>query len=66
MIAVTGAALILSMFLAFSDLASRSLPRPRSTKTNRAGQVFMLVGPAIVISNSVRSISSLTGLSVQA
>ena len=31
-----------------------------------AGQVFMLVGPAMVISNRSRSMSSLTGLSVQA
>ena len=50
MIAVTGAAIILSMFFAFSDLASRSLPSGEVTKTKRAGQVFMLVGPAMVIS----------------
>ena len=50
MITVTGADIILSIFLALSDFASRSLASGVSTKTNRAGQQFMLVGPAAVIS----------------
>ena len=49
-IAVTGAARIFSTFFGFSDLASRSLPAFEVTKINRAGQQFIEVGPAAVIS----------------
>ena len=46
---VTGAARILSTFLGFNDRASRFLPSCEVTKTKRAGQEFMLVGPAAVM-----------------
>ena len=49
MIAVTGAAFILTMFLAFSEGTSRALAFWLRRRTNPAGEQFMLVGPAMVI-----------------
>src|SRR6185436_11338637 len=63
MIAVTGAAIVLSRLPGLSAGLSFSLPSGVRTKTIRAGCEFCEVGPHFMISWIARSCASLTGLS---
>src|SRR5262245_51591127 len=63
MIAVTGAAIVLSRLPGLSAGLSFSLPSVVRTKTIRTGCEFCEVGPHFMISWISRSCASLTGLS---
>src|SRR6267154_6474132 len=63
---VTGAAMVLSRLPGASDGRSLSFAFAERMKTKRAGEAFALVGPHLKASYSSRSVSSVTGLSIQA
>ena len=63
---VTGAFMVFSTFPGDSDGRSLSFAFAERMNTKRAGEVFALVGPHFDASYSSRSVSSVTGLSIQA
>src|SRR2546423_13786018 len=63
---VTGAVMVLSRLPGASDGRSLSFALAERMKTKRAGEAFALVGPHLKASYSSRSVSSVTGLSIQA
>src|SRR5579859_3193527 len=65
MIAVTGAAMVLSLLPADSAGLRRALPSGVVTKTTRIGLQLALVGPILARSKTSRSRLSGTGLSCQ-